>query len=260
VVPLLLITNDDGVDSPGLHALARAHAELGDLRIVAPSGQRSWIGKAITRHDPIVVESVERDGMEMLAVDGTPADCSQIGIHNQGQRPDLVLSGINIGSNAGSAYVMGSGTVGAALEASISAVPAIAFSAMSWDDWDAYNDFVLAPESRSYWDRMASVCARVTATVLERGFPDCDVLNINITVDADATTRIVGSRVADTAYTAVFDGKGPGVYTHDYSGLSHIETADDTDIAALRRGEVAATPLRLRFGSTPGADFDGMFR
>jgi broad specificity polyphosphatase/5'/3'-nucleotidase SurE len=130
---------------------------------------------------------------------------------------------------------------------------------MSWDDWDAYNDFVMAPESRSYWDRMASVCARVTATVLERGFPDCDVLNVNIPVDADATTPLVGSRVADTAYSAVFNSKGPGLYSHDYEGLSHIETADDTDIAALRRGEVALTPLRLHFGSMPGPDFDELF-
>ncbi len=256
---LLLVTNDDGVDSPGIHALARAVEPLGELRIVAPSGQRSWIGKAITRHDPIDVRWVERAGFEMLSVVGTPADCAQIGIHNQDGRPDLVVSGINIGSNAGSAYVMGSGTVGAALEASISGVPAIAFSAMSWDDWDAYNEFVVGPDAAEYWDRMGAVCARVTERVLERGFPDCDVLNVNIPVEADATTRFAGSRVADTAYNAVFRGNGAGAYVHDYEGLSHIETADDTDIAALRRGEVAVTPLRLRFGSTPDPEFDEYF-
>ncbi len=195
----------------------------------------------------------------MLAVDGTPADCSQIGIHNQGVRPDLVLSGINIGANAGSAYVMGSGTVGAALEASISGVPAVAFSAASWDDWDGYNRFVISPDAQEYWGRMAAVCARITDAVLRNGFPDCDVLNVNIPFEADETTPIVGSRVADTAYSAVFEGNGPGSYTHDYAGLSHIETAEDTDIAALRRGEVAATPLRLHFGSTPGGDFDAKF-
>lgn len=256
---LLLITNDDGVDSPGIHALARSVADLGELRIVAPSGQRSWVGKAITRHDPIAVDRVERAGFEMLAVDGTPADCSQIGIHNRGERPDVVLSGINIGSNAGSAYVMGSGTVGAALEASISGVPAIAFSAMSTEDWNDYNEFVLTDAAGEYWDRMGAICARVTAAVLSYGFPDCDVLNINIPFEADSTSRIVGSRVADTAYAAVFEADGEHGYTHDYRGLSHIETADDTDIAALRRGDVAATPLRLHFGSTPGPDFEEMF-
>lgn len=258
-MPLILITNDDGVDSPGIHALVRAVDHLGDVRIVAPAGQRSWIGKAITRHDPIEAHRVERAGFEMLSVVGTPADCAQIGIHNQDDRPDLVLSGINIGSNAGSAYVMGSGTVGAALEASISGVPAVAFSAMSWDDWDAYNDFVVSSDAAEYWQRMGAVCARVTATVLERGFPDCDVLNVNIPVEADGATRLVGARVADTAYNAVFRGNGAGSYVHDYEGLSHIETADDTDIAALRRGEVAVTPLRLRFGSTPGPTFDEYF-
>lgn len=258
-MPLLLVTNDDGVDSPGLHALARAVEDLGELRIVAPMGQRSWIGKAITRHDPIAVELVERAGFEMLSVDGTPADCSQIGIHNQGERPDLVLSGINIGANAGSAYVMGSGTVGAALEASISGAPAIAFSAMSWDDWGGYNRFVISAEAEPYWDRMAAVCRRVTRAVLDGGFPDCDVLNVNIPVEGDETTKLVGARVADTAYAAVFNGNGPGTYTHDYAGLSHVEAAEDTDIAALRRGEVALTPLRLRFGSTPGPEFGDRF-
>ncbi len=258
-VPLLLVTNDDGVDSPGLHALARAVAPLGDLRIVAPTGQRSWIGKAITRHDPIAVERVERAGLEMFAVNGTPADCSQIGIHNQGERPDLVLSGINIGANAGSAYVMGSGTVGAALEASISGVPAIAFSGMSWNDWDGFNRFVLSDEAASYWERMGEVCARVTEAVLRNGFPDCDVLNVNIPVEADASTPLVGVRVADTAYAAVFAGNGTGEYSHDYAGLSHVEAAEDTDIAALQRGEVAVTPLRLNFGSTPGPELDAIF-
>ena len=257
-VPLLLVTNDDGVDSPGLHALARAVAPLGELRIVAPTGQRSWIGKAITRHDPIRVDRVERGGLEMLAVNGTPADCSQIGIHNQGDRPDLVLSGINIGANAGSAYVMGSGTVGAALEASISNVPAIAFSGMSWNDWDGFNRFVLSDESASYWERMGEVCARVTESVLRNGFPDCDVLNVNIPVDADETTTMAGVRVADTAYAAVFSGSGVGDYAHDYTGLSHVEAGEDTDIAALQRGEVAVTPLRLRFGSTPGPELDAI--
>lgn len=258
-MPLILITNDDGVDSPGLHALARAVESLGDLRIVAPSGQRSWIGKAITRHDPIPVRNVERAGFEMLSVAGTPADCAQIGIHNRGPRPDLVLSGINIGSNAGSAYVMGSGTVGAALESSISGVPAIAFSAMSWEDWDAYNEFVVSPEAEGYWQRMGEVCARVTATVLERGFPDCDVLNVNIPIEGDGSTPLRGARVADTAYNAVFEPNGDGAYVHGYEGLTHIETADDTDIAALLRGEVALTPLRIRFGSNPGPSFDELF-
>ena len=259
-MPLLLIINDDGVDSPGIQTLARSVAPLGELRIVAPSGQRSWNGKAITRHDPIGVEEVERAGFAMLAVDGTPADCAQIGVHSRGPRPDVVLSGINIGSNAGSAYVLSSGTVGGALEASMAGVPAIAFSAASFPDWDEYNDYVLSDEATPYWDRMGDVCRRVLAAVLQRGFPDCDVLNINIPIDATEETPIRGSRVADTTYASIFsaNGRGDG-YVHDYQGLVDIEPAGDTDIATLMRGEVAATPLRLHFGSTPEPEFEDLF-
>lgn len=257
---LILITNDDGVDSPGLQMLAHAVRDLGDVRIVAPTGQRSWIGKAISRHASIRVADVERRGLPMLAVDGTPADCAQIGIHNLGPRPDLVLSGINIGANAGSAYVMGSGTVGAALEASIAGVPAIAFSAASWPDWDDYNTYVLSDEAVPYWERIASICKRITAAVLDRGFPDCHVLNVNVPDTADDTTPLRGARVADTAYAAVFSSNGSGdEFIHDYEGLVAIEAAEDTDIAALRRGEVAVTPLRLGFGSAPGSEIDALF-
>ncbi|MCJ7726202.1 MAG: 5'/3'-nucleotidase SurE, partial [Acidimicrobiia bacterium] len=114
----ILVTNDDGVDAKALVPLARALGDLATVRVVAPDGERSWIGKAITRHQPLHVESIERGGLEMLSCSGTPADCVQLGIHTLfDEPPALVVSGINLGYNHGTGSLHTSGTVGAVLEA-----------------------------------------------------------------------------------------------------------------------------------------------
>ncbi|MFP3914318.1 MAG: 5'/3'-nucleotidase SurE, partial [Actinomycetota bacterium] len=98
----ILVTNDDGIDAPGLVPLARALQKLGEVRVVVPDRERSWVGKAITRFDPVWMERRERSGVEIMAVTGYPADAVQLGIHAlEGATPDLVVSGINLGYNHG---------------------------------------------------------------------------------------------------------------------------------------------------------------
>jgi 5'-nucleotidase len=127
--PSFLVTNDDGIDSPGLAALARALAAHGDVLVVAPDSERSWIGKAISRR-PITAES--RNGhfpCPAWAVNGTPADCIQVGLgHLATRRIDVVVSGINLGSNAGLPLILSSGTVGGALEGALLGRHAVATS------------------------------------------------------------------------------------------------------------------------------------
>src|SRR5262249_20121791 len=125
----ILITNDDGIDSPTLVPLVRALQALGQVRVVVPSVERSWIGKAITRFEPVKVLAVEREGIAMHAVSGSPADCVNLAVHTlYADRPDVVISGINTGLNFGLAFLLSSGTVGAAMEAWIAGLPALAFS------------------------------------------------------------------------------------------------------------------------------------
>ena len=94
----ILLTNDDGIDAPALVPLARALAELGQVSVVVPDRERSWVGKAITRFDPVSVEETSREGIVMHAVSGYPADAVQLGIHALGlPHPDLVVSGIKLG-------------------------------------------------------------------------------------------------------------------------------------------------------------------
>ncbi len=125
----ILVTNDDGVDSPALLPLVRAVGRIAPVRVVCPTRERSWIGKAITRWEEIAVESVEREGIEITAVDGFPADCTNLAVHSLfPDPPELVVAGVNIGLNTGLGFFLSSGTVGAAMEAWIAGLPALAFS------------------------------------------------------------------------------------------------------------------------------------
>ena len=126
---LILVTNDDGIDSPALVPLLRALSDVRPVRAVVPDRERSWIGKAITGFDEIRVSKIERGGFEIHVAGGFPADCTQLGVHSLfGEKPDMVVSGVNIGLNNGLAFFLSSGTVGAAAEGWIAGIPAIAFS------------------------------------------------------------------------------------------------------------------------------------
>ena len=245
-VDWILVTNDDGVDVPSLPALARAIAALGPVRVVAPDGERSWVGKAITRFSPVRVAVVERAGVEMHAVTGYPADCVQLGLHALfDEPPRLVVSGINAGYNHGSAYIQSSGTVGAALEAAIAGVDAVAFSTQSLTrPWTEWRDWSLRPESTPMWERLAAIASAITAPVLA-GAPQGVRLNVNLPDHADCTTPRRLTRVAEVGYDRLFSRVAAGEYVHDYRGrLNHFSPPEGTDVQASREGCIAITPLR----------------
>ena len=242
----ILVTNDDGVEVPSLPALARAIAALGPVRVVAPDGERSWVGKAITRFETLRVQVVERGGVEIHAVSGYPADCVQLGLHALfDEPPRLVVSGINAGYNHGSAYIQSSGTVGAALEAAIGGVDALALSTQSrtrgWNEWRPWS---LRPESTPMWERLAALAAAIAAPVWTAA-PQGVVLNVNLPDDADETTPRRLTRVADVGYDRLFSRVADGEFLHDYRGyLNHFSPPEGTDVQASREGCVAITPLR----------------
>jgi 5'-nucleotidase len=242
----ILITNDDGIDAPSLPPLARAIAALGPVRVVAPDGERSWVGKAITRFEPVRVEVVEREGIEIHAVSGYPADCVQLGLHGLfDEPPRLVVSGINAGYNHGAAYIQSSGTVGAVLEAAIGGVDGVAFSTQSrtrgWREWRPWS---LGPESAPMWERLAGLAAAISAPVFADA-PQGVVLNVNLPDDADDSTPRRLTRVADVGYDRLFSRVADGEYRHDYRGfLSHFAPPEGTDVQASAEGCVALTPLR----------------
>lgn len=244
----LLITNDDGVDSPALVPLAVALRRFGRVEVVVPDRERSWIGKAISRHDAISVERVTRGDVAVHAISGYPADCVQLGIHNLFEtRPRLVVSGVNIGSNHGSAFAACSGTIGAAAEAATSGVPALAFSARSSGTWPDWVRWSWSPEAAEMWERMAAISAEVVEVILTEGFPkDADVVSVNMPSGADLDTPRRVTRLATTRYGPLFASKGEALLAHAFDGVLHVEgDPSGTDVGEGDAGYVTVTPIRL---------------
>jgi 5'-nucleotidase len=247
----LLVTNDDGVDSPSVVPLMQALSDLGPVRAVFPDGERSWIGKAITRFDELEVGVIEREGLVIHTASGFPADCVQLGMHSLFDAPpDFVVSGINMGYNYGSAFAAGSGTIGAAAEAALAGIPAMAFSAgtvageQTFQEW---RERVMAPAARPEWERVAAVVADIVADVRRIGFPSgVDVMSVNMPFDAGlGTTRRI-CRLASTRYDGLFRRNGDGSFVHAYRGELHrLASVAGTDLEAADQGVISITPIRL---------------
>ncbi|MCP4965612.1 MAG: 5'/3'-nucleotidase SurE [bacterium] len=243
----ILITNDDGIGAPALTPLATAMGQIATVAVAAPDGERSWIGKAISKAAEVNAVPVVRDGIEMWSVAGFPADCVHVGSFGVlPAPPDLVVSGINIGANKGSAFATGSGTLGAAVEASNIGIGGIAFSAMSQGEWHEWVEWVYTPEALEMWTRLAEVAADIVATVLDVGFPDgVDALSVNLPADATLDTGRVVTGLARTKYGALFAGSN-GSYRHAFDGILRIEEdIAGSDLAALDDGLVSITPIRM---------------
>ncbi|MBW3620058.1 MAG: 5'/3'-nucleotidase SurE [Actinobacteria bacterium] len=244
----ILLTNDDGVGSPALVPFARALAGLGEVTVCVPDRERSWIGKAISRTGSVRLEETVVDGHPVWACSGFPADAAQLGIHALGDEPpDLVVSGINLGFNHGAAFLMSSGTVGAAIEGWISGVPAIAFSTGVWDgDWADWRARAESPEARDGWRELADTCVSILRDLEEAElFDHSDVVSVNLPFDATPDTPRHLTEIARVGYDRLFRAAGPGVYEHDFLAITRGDELEGTDVAVAGQGGVSVTAVRL---------------
>jgi 5'-nucleotidase len=248
-MPTLLVTNDDGIDSPLLPPLVRALSGLGRVHVAVPTTERSWIGKAITRFDTVHVHGETRDGVALQAVSGTPADCVSLGIHTLCvPPPDLVVSGINLGLNFGVAFLLSSGTVGAAMEAWIAGVPAIAFSLAIPHDAYGLRGVQRIAALGEQPAAAAAASADIVAAILREGYPaDVDCFSVNLPTNVSAATPRVVGRVTRTRYGPLFVPGPEGGYLHRFQSLTALENPADGDVQVVQRGAVAITPLRFDF-------------
>ena len=165
--PNILITNDDGIHAPGIYALWEAMSQIGNPTVVAPNTEKSAVGHAITISDPIRIQEITRHGgFEGYSVNGTPADCVKVAIHSiLDEKPDLVVSGINMGANIGT-NILYSGTVSAANLGTMLGIPSIAFSldALRKGDFSASKH----------------ITQNISTIVIEKGLPTGTLLNVNI--------------------------------------------------------------------------------
>jgi 5'-nucleotidase len=227
----ILLTNDDGIHSAGLQALADRLQSLGRVIVVAPDRERSAIGHALTLHAPLRAEEILKD---RWAVSGTPTDAVNLGIHGiLKSKPDLVISGINKGGNMGDDLTY-SGTVAAAMEATLMGVPAIAVSLAS--QRFNYTDFTDA-------SRAAEILAE---TVTEHGLPADTFINVNVPPRTPLGMRLTrqGKRIYGDAVIENTDPRGRTYYWIGAGGLD-FQDLDGTDFHAVQHGYVSVTPLHL---------------
>ncbi|MEE3331937.1 MAG: 5'/3'-nucleotidase SurE [Myxococcota bacterium] len=249
----LLVSNDDGIDSPALLPLLRALTPLGEVHCVVPDRQRSWIGAGVTRLDPVEIKRVERDGFLLHACTGTPADSVNIGLHSllaDGLRFDLLVSGINLGLNQGDAFISSSGTIGAAAEAVSSGLPAIATSLGPQPTDAGWTERLVDPARAKQWDDAAAVVADVVRLTLESGLPSgADILNLNMPEGTTTATPRRVTSVARTAYDRLFHPlpENAARFQAQFGVLRERRRAGEqlSDFEALARGIVSITPLRL---------------
>jgi 5'-nucleotidase len=236
----ILVTNDDGVRSKGIRALAEALAPLGGVVVVAPAREASAVGHALTLHHPLRIEHL-RDSI--YALDGTPTDCVNIAVAAVLRAlPDLIVSGINKGLNIGD-DVTYSGTVSGALEGALLGVPSIAVSLQQGlGEWD------FAESGR--------VACEVAARVLEKGLPPRTFLNVNVPRVAPKGIRLTvqGKR---THATTVSERRDPRGRTYFWIGEGEDEWLPDdaSDYTAIRAGYVSLTPLQSDMTAVEAAAF-----
>jgi 5'-nucleotidase len=233
--PLILLTNDDGIYAQGILAAWQELRKLGDVQVVAPDAERSAVGHAITLLQPLRTKEVVRRNVRFgYAVNGMPADCVKIAVRAILPRaPDLVVSGINLGSNTGT-NVIYSGTVSAATEARILGIPSIAMSLATFTN----PDFSYA----------ARFTRKLGQAVLAHGLPPKTLLNVNVPnlpedqIKGVAITRQGVSRVEER-FERRTDPRNQTYYWLDGQFRLH-EEMDDADSVMVSQGYVSITPVQ----------------
>lgn len=229
---IILLSNDDGIQSEGLTALEASLSPLGELFTVAPDRAQSSMSHALTLHRPLRVHEL---GPRRLAVDGTPVDCVKLALTGLlSARPDLVVSGINKGPNLGDDIIY-SGTVSAALEAALLGIPAIAVSLVAFQNFDFH--------------AAAAFTTELIGKIHQRGFPPATLLNVNVPalpreqLKGWKLTRMGKRHYSETIVERV-DPRGGKYYWigGDDLGFSHD---DGTDCMAVHEGYVSVTPLQV---------------
>jgi 5'-nucleotidase len=236
----ILVTNDDGVRYPGLHALVGAMKELGEVSVLAPETNWSASGHVKTLHRPLRIRKTELpDGTPVLTSDGAPSDCVALAALGFIEKEiDLVVSGINPYGNLGE-DVTYSGTVTAAMEAAISGLPGVAFSLDTPTDFPGRKDFTAA----------ATIAQRVVEQVLKNDLPHNSLLNVNIPylpleeIQGMRVTRL-GLRVYRNELVRRDDPFGRPYYWIGGQAPGGVPE-EGTDIGAMNDGYVSITPIHL---------------
>jgi len=238
--PLIFVTNDDGINAKGLQALIDIVKPFGKVVVVAPEEGQSGMSHALTVKTPIRLRKIEqKEGFEKYAVSGTPVDCVKLAFNQLlSRRPDLVVSGVNNGSNS-SVSVVYSGTMGAAIEGCLYGVPSVGFSSL---DMNSNQDFELAKR----------FCGTIVEKVLSEGISQGTCLNVNLpAIKADECKGVKICRQNKGRWIEEFekrtDPHGGEYYWLTGSFENHEPESTDTDEWALNHKYISIVPIKVDF-------------
>jgi len=256
----VLLTNDDGIEAEGLQTLRRALVALPDveLAVVAPDGNRSAFARMITTRRPLWVQEVDfDDGTTGYATDGTPVDCvrlAKLGLI-EGFEPDVVVSGINHGSNLGDDITY-SGTVAAAFEGILLGIPGIAVSQQSTA---REMDFRLG--SRFGFDVAAEFTARIVDQLDDVPLENATLLNINVPAGEPEGVEVtrLGKRIYRDELKLAAEDEDKGRRYWIYGADPGFHDEPGTDLAAIHAGRIAVTPLHFDLTDVNGMDVLGRY-
>ena len=243
--PLILVSNDDGIEAKGVHELIRSLQHIGDVVCVCPDSPQSAMSMALTINSPLRVKRLEDyHGAAMYKVSGTPVDCIKMGVDNLlPRKPDIVVSGINHGSNA-AINVIYSGTMGAAFEGCEYGIPSVGFSLTSHDE-DA--DF----------SACLPVVDKIVRLVLEKGLPDGVCLNVNMPAHMNEYTEMRVVRSCRTRWNDKYeeyrDPANRPFYWLAGKMINEEPEDENTDEWCLSHGIVSIVPVKLD-PTYPGLD------
>ena len=236
----ILVTNDDGINSPGLWAAVEALRPEGEVHVVAPDREQSGVGASLTLHAPVRAISIppqvsgDTSGVCAFSVEGTPGDSCVLALERLVGKVDLVVSGINQGSNLGT-DVLVSGTVGAALHGYLRGCPAIALS--------------VAAVRNTRYDVAAWFLAALVRRLWQRELARLFLLNVNVPNEpTEAIKGVEVSRLSGRSYTeSVTEGNDGrhGYYWIKRDRATHQEETEDTDVWAVRHKKISVTPLNF---------------
>lgn len=231
----ILLSNDDGIDASGLYALVQEVKKIADVTVVAPDKQQSAVGHAITVNYPLrAIPFRKNDQFFGFAIEGTPADAVKLGVRFlMKSPPDLIISGINHGSNT-AINILYSGTVSAATEGTILGIPSIAVSLTTYGEAD--------------FSYAAGFASRLAVIVAKHGLPEGTLLNVNVpAVPASEIRGIIVTKQGTSKWEDTFDVRRDPA-NREYFWLTGkmivTDTDSDSDLIAVRKNYVSVTPIR----------------
>lgn len=249
--PHALVTNDDGIESAFLHQLVEALRPHFRVSVAAPAFEQSWTGRSMTRHGEVeVIHSPSHfpEDVEAWAISGTPTDCVNIALGNlMSEKPDIVLSGINIGFNTTETLILSSGTVAGAIEGLLWDLPAMAFSKcvpghlfeqIRDSKGQTESDFTASLEAAAaHAAQMAVDTLKDAATHIGR------VINVNFPAETSPDTPVVDTFPAKLQLGSLFAESSPGKYAFRYTDGKEIEPNPESDRAVLASGRISRSVL-----------------